>query len=168
MIEQLILDNMSWARGFARNRACRSPASVSLPDMEQAALLGLVQAAMRYNAKQAPFRTFATYRIKGAVEDELRGWWAGSRRRPDDELFVVDTDLVEQQAGSMPVERLGDVELAEQLLASMTDRQRRVTVMSICDGMRLKEAAAVLKITESGASQLRTAGLTRAREAVVA
>jgi RNA polymerase sigma factor (sigma-70 family) len=165
-MDDLVLKNMSWARGFARNRARRSPDSVSLPDMEQAALVGLCQAAQRYvSTKGVPFRAYAAKRIKGAVEDQCRESSWGSRRRPVD--VVVDTDHVEQHWAKMH-EHLSTPIWAEELLATMLDRERRVVEMTVMDGMTLWEAGTVLGVGEAMACRLKTAGLARARKEAAA
>lgn len=56
----------------------RLPSSVSADDLMQAGLVGLMEAAQRYNAnKGASFETYAGIRIRGAIVDEMRrGDWA--------------------------------------------------------------------------------------------
>ncbi|PCJ21944.1 MAG: RNA polymerase sigma factor FliA [Gammaproteobacteria bacterium] len=56
----------------------RLPSSVSADDLMQAGLLGLMEAAQRYDAnKGASFETYAGIRIRGAIVDEMRrGDWA--------------------------------------------------------------------------------------------
>jgi RNA polymerase sigma factor FliA len=58
---------------IARNFQDRLPSSVDFGDLVGAGNLGLVEAARRFDpAKGASFRTFAKYRIRGAITDSLR------------------------------------------------------------------------------------------------
>jgi RNA polymerase sigma factor FliA len=60
-------------RRLAHHLAARLPASVEIDDIIQAGLMGLMDAAGRYQQDQgAQFETYATQRIRGAMLDELR------------------------------------------------------------------------------------------------
>ena len=50
----------------------KMPASVDLDDLIQAGMIGLMDAAGRYEDRGAQFETYATQRIRGAMLDELR------------------------------------------------------------------------------------------------
>ncbi len=61
------------ARMMARKMARRLPSSVTWDELESAALLGLTEAACRYQANRAePFMAFAAKRVRGAILDQLR------------------------------------------------------------------------------------------------
>lgn len=62
---------------IAYHLLARMPASVQLDDLIQAGMLGLLEAAQKYdNTKGASFETYAGIRIKGAMVDEMRkGDW---------------------------------------------------------------------------------------------
>lgn len=62
---------------IAYHLLARLPASVQVDDLIQAGMLGLVEAARRYDPTQgASFATFAEPRIRGAMLDEIRrGDW---------------------------------------------------------------------------------------------
>ena len=71
--DRLIFEHVDAARRISRRIARRCPDSVTQDDLESAALLGLTEAAERYDAtRQEPFLAFAEKRIRGAVMDELR------------------------------------------------------------------------------------------------
>ena len=58
---------------MARKMARRLPHSVSREDVESAALLGLTEAAERYDtSRREPFMAFAAKRVRGAILDHLR------------------------------------------------------------------------------------------------
>ena len=70
---QLISQHADMARRIALKMARRCPSWVAREDLVAAGLLGLTEAARRYDDKRAePFVPFAEQRIRGAVLDELR------------------------------------------------------------------------------------------------
>lgn len=69
----LIAEHTAMARRIALRVARRTPDWVSSEDLVSAAMIGLAEAAERYDAERAePFVGFAEKRIRGAVLDELR------------------------------------------------------------------------------------------------
>lgn len=71
--DELIRNHLGLARRIARGYARRVPASVRAEDLEGAALLGLTEAAGRFDHRHPDaFIAFAARRIRGAVLDELR------------------------------------------------------------------------------------------------
>lgn len=62
---------------IALHLMARMPASVQLDDLVQAGMIGLLEAAQKYDAnKGASFETYAGIRIRGAMVDEMRrGDW---------------------------------------------------------------------------------------------
>ncbi|CAN5830923.1 RNA polymerase sigma factor FliA [soil metagenome] len=70
---QLIADHSDIARRIALKVARRCPDWVQREDLIAAGMLGLTEAALRYDETRAePFLSFAEQRIRGAVLDELR------------------------------------------------------------------------------------------------
>ena len=70
---QLISQHVDMARRIALKMARRCPSWVNREDLVAAGLLGLTEAARRYDDRRAePFVPFAEQRIRGAVLDELR------------------------------------------------------------------------------------------------
>lgn len=63
---------------IARHLMVRLPGSVHLDDLQQAGMLGLLEAAGRYDGgRGASFETYASIRVRGAMLDEVRrGDWA--------------------------------------------------------------------------------------------
>jgi RNA polymerase sigma factor FliA len=70
---RLISEHAEVARRIALKMARRCPDWVSREDLVAAGLLGLTEAAERYDdSRTEPFLSFAEHRIRGAVLDELR------------------------------------------------------------------------------------------------
>lgn len=69
----LITQHLGMALKMARKMARRLPGTVSRDDVESAALLGLTEAASRYDtSRREPFMAFAAKRVRGAILDHLR------------------------------------------------------------------------------------------------
>lgn len=71
--DALICEHLDMARRIARKTLRRLPSSVRLDDLESAAMLGLTEAATRFDPTRGePFVAFAAKRVRGAILDELR------------------------------------------------------------------------------------------------
>jgi RNA polymerase sigma factor for flagellar operon FliA len=70
---QLIADHADAARRIALRMARRCPEWIAREDLVSAGMVGLIEAADRYDGSRAePFLAFAEHRIRGALLDELR------------------------------------------------------------------------------------------------
>ena len=71
--EESLVEYAPLVRKLALQLLARLPASVELDDLIQAGMIGLLDAARRYQeTADAQFETYATARIRGAMLDELR------------------------------------------------------------------------------------------------
>ena len=71
--DRLIADHAEVARRIAMRMARRCPAWIAREDLVAAGMLGLTEAAERYDGtREEPFVSFAEHRIRGAILDELR------------------------------------------------------------------------------------------------
>ncbi len=71
--DRLISEYVEIARRISLRMARRCPDWIAREDLVAAGLLGLTEAAERYDdSRNEPFLSFATKRIRGAVMDELR------------------------------------------------------------------------------------------------
>ncbi|HPF59092.1 MAG TPA: RNA polymerase sigma factor FliA [Candidatus Competibacteraceae bacterium] len=76
-VDDLIARGVPQVKRIAYHLLARLPASVQIDDLIQAGMLGLLEAAHRYDPAQgANFTTFSEPRIRGAMLDEIRkGDW---------------------------------------------------------------------------------------------
>ncbi len=116
---ELIRDHVDMARRLARKIARRVPIVVRRDDLESAALLGLTEAASRYDSTRGePFVAYAAKRVRGAVLDELRKGDILTRRgREGAKRLAQAANAVQAQVGRAATsqeiaDHLG-VELAE-------------------------------------------------------
>jgi RNA polymerase sigma factor FliA len=71
--EELILGNLGLVRHILGRLTARFPRGIDVDNLEAAGVLGLVEAANRYEVERGiTFKTFAYTRIRGAIYDELR------------------------------------------------------------------------------------------------
>ncbi|MDB2384460.1 RNA polymerase sigma factor FliA [Endozoicomonas sp.] len=75
--DELIEAHRPLVKRIANHLAARMPASVQIDDLVQSGMIGLLEAAKKYDAeKGASFETFAGIRVRGAMLDEIRkGDW---------------------------------------------------------------------------------------------
>jgi RNA polymerase sigma factor for flagellar operon FliA len=108
-------------RRMAHHLAARLPSSVQVDDLIQAGMIGLMDAAARFEESQGnQFETYATQRIRGAMLDELRqnDWLPRSTRKA---LRRIESAMhkLEQRLGRAPSE----TELAKELKVSLGEYQ---------------------------------------------
>ncbi len=97
------------------------PSFMNKDDMKSAGLLGLLDAANKYDpAKNILFKTFAEYRIRGAILDEMRklDWFSRSLREKQTRIGKTIFDL-ELKLGRDPEEH----EVAQAMNISLEDYQ---------------------------------------------
>ncbi len=123
-VESRIKEFAPLVRKMAYHLATRLPASVQIDDIIQAGLIGLMDAANRFEESQGNrFETYATQRIRGAMIDELRqnDWLPRSLRRS---LRQIDKAMhtLEQRLGRAPAES----EIARELGVSLSEYQTQL------------------------------------------
>ncbi|WP_447968100.1 sigma-70 family RNA polymerase sigma factor [Nitrospira sp. M1] len=87
-------------RRIAGNLASRNPASLDIEDLTSAGVIGLLGALTRYDPKrETKFWTFAEYRIRGMMLDEIRAmdWIPRSVRARNDQIRQVSTEFVQKE-----------------------------------------------------------------------
>lgn len=117
--EAMIVKYAYLVKYIAGRMAMRVPASVSYDELVSAGTMGLIHAVDRFDpSKQADIKTYAEYRIKGAILDELRSmdWYSRSMRKKIQEIEEA-MRFVESKKGR-PAESW---EVAEALGMSMED-----------------------------------------------
>lgn len=77
-LDALVQRYASLVKRIAHHLTGRMPANISVDDMIQSGMIGLIEAAQKYDPdKGASFETYAGIRIRGAMLDEVRkGDWA--------------------------------------------------------------------------------------------
>ncbi len=119
--EKLILEHLPQVKLIARRIHERLPVSVALDDLISAGVVGLIAAIDRYDARHdVKLKTYAEYKIRGAILDSLRGLdWAPRQQRKRAKLIEAAISVLEQEHHRMPTEE----EIAAQLQLSVADYQ---------------------------------------------
>jgi RNA polymerase sigma factor for flagellar operon FliA len=164
--DALIEAHVDMAVSMARRMARRLPPSVSCEDIESAALLGLTEAARRYDdSRSEPFMGFAAKRIRGAILDHLRRIDLLTRRGRRAARLVTETArAIEVEAGRPAT----DGDIADRLGLSVAEFQsiyanvRDAGVTSVEDIEALPQASDALTPIEHIERQQMRAALVRA------
>lgn len=104
--ERLILEHLPQVRLIARRIHDRLPESVSLDDLISTGTVGLISAIDRFDAAHnVKLRTYAEYKIRGAILDSLRGLdWAPRQKRKRSKQIEAAIACVEQRLHRAPTE----------------------------------------------------------------
>ncbi len=111
--ERLILEHLPQVRLIARRIHERLPESVSLDDLISTGVLGLISAIDHFDpAMNVKLKTYAEYKIRGAILDSLRGLdWAPRQHRRRAKQIEAAIAAAEQRLHRTPTEE----EIARQL-----------------------------------------------------
>lgn len=224
--EELVLEYAPLVKQIANRLAARLPDNLDREDLVQAGMIGLLDAIEKYDPlRETQFRTYAEFRVKGAMLDDLRAcdWIPRSVRENADRvghaiselqfelgrhpeeteiaarlgitladyhtlllkskavpLLSLDSlgayagdeeqghifDVLEDPTCSDPLEVLSLHDLQLRLgdaIAELPEKEQLVLSLYYDDELNLKEIGAVLGITESRASQIRTQAIMRLR-----
>jgi RNA polymerase sigma factor FliA len=104
--EQIILEHIKQVEAIARRIHCKVPPGVDYADLFGAGILGLIDAAGKFDPSHGvKFKTFAEYRIRGAILDSLRGLdWAPRNLRTKSRRMLAVCGSLEQRLGRTATE----------------------------------------------------------------
>jgi RNA polymerase sigma factor for flagellar operon FliA len=139
---ELILSELSQVYYLARRIHERLPQHVPFEDLVHAGVLGLIEAVRKYNPKKnASLKSFASFRIRGAILDSLRALDWGSRplrkkgrnvaesiaklanklgRQPTEDEVAADLDLEVSELHNL-LRRLDGLHIVGQMAGSRFD-----------------------------------------------
>jgi RNA polymerase sigma factor for flagellar operon FliA len=117
--ESQILEHLPQVRLIARRIHERLPESVSIDDLISTGTLGLIAAIDRFDPLQnVKLKTYAEYKIRGAILDSLRGLdWAPRQQRKRAKQIEAAISAIEQRLHKTPTEE----EIARQLEVSIEE-----------------------------------------------
>lgn len=143
----LITNNLSLVDIIAGRMVTQVPAFMNRDDMKSAGLMGLIDAANKFQPeKKILFKTFAEYRIRGAILDEMRklDWFSRSLREKQTSINRCMMEL-EGKLGRYPEEQ----EMAERLGLELEEYQKLLGEVSHLGCVSLNET---LDQSETGRS----------------
>ena len=134
---RLILDYAPHIRQIIYRISPRLPPSIDLEDLENSGILGLMDAIEKFDpTKGILFKTYAEYRVRGAILDELRAldWVSRSTRKKINRLSQAYADI-EQELGRAATEEevMGALGVDEEEFYSMLAQVSSVTLISLDD-----------------------------------
>lgn len=152
-VDELVQSHMPLVKKIALHLMARLPDHIQLEDLMQAGMVGLLEAASKYEPTQgASFETYAGIRIRGAIVDEIRrGDWVPrsvhrNSRRISEAIQAIEAREGRDARDSEVAEELGmTVEAYHQCasdtttgrlfsLEEMTERRESVNDQSPGDG----------------------------------
>ncbi|WP_028317388.1 FliA/WhiG family RNA polymerase sigma factor [Desulfobulbus elongatus] len=146
---QLIREHMPLVELVVQRMIPQVPSFMTKEDMTSAAMVGLIDAANKFDAaKGVKFKTFAEYRVRGAILDEMRklDWFSRSMRDKQNQLTQTMLRL-ERQLGRSPEEQ----EMAAEMAMSLDEYRVLLAEVSHLGCVSLHET---LDHTEEGRSFL--------------
>lgn len=129
---RILMEQMPQVRYIARHIHDRLPQHVSIEDLIHAGVLGLMDALSKYDeARQVQFKTYAKFRIRGAILDSLRELdWSPRDLRRKARMIEVATSRLNHELGRAATEQ----ELANDLGLTLDAFQR---LLGELDGLDL-------------------------------
>ena len=132
---ELILTYTPLIKYIAARLAARLPAQVSLDDLISCGIIGLIDAINKFDiSKNVQFKTYAEFRVKGAMLDELRAldWVPRSIRRKTTDLEKAYADIEKQVGRPATDEEVAQtMGLALDDFYKLLDETKSVTFMDI-------------------------------------
>ncbi len=104
--ERLILEHLPQVRLIARRIQERLPKNISLEDLVSTGVLGLISAIDNFDpSHNVKLKTYAEYKIRGAILDSLRGLdWAPRQKRRKTKQIEAAIVTAEQRLKTTPTE----------------------------------------------------------------
>lgn len=135
--DKLVTEYAPLIKYIAQKIAARLPANVELDDLISSGVIGLMDAIEKYDAsRDNKFKTYAEFRIRGAILDELRAQdWVPRSIREKAKLLERVYNRIEQQKGRAAT----DEEVCEELKISqgeyhdLLNQVRSVSLLSYDD-----------------------------------
>ena len=143
----LIKDHLSLVDIITGRMVTQVPSFMNRDDMRSAGMLGLIDAANKFQPeKKILFKTFAEYRIRGAILDEMRklDWFSRSLREKQTSINRCMSEL-ERKLGRYPDEQ----EMADKLGLTLEAYQKLLGQVSHLGCVSLNET---LDHSETGRS----------------
>jgi len=136
--ERMIETNMPLVNFLVERMMTQVPAFISRDELRSAAMIGLMDAASRFDPRRGVlFKTFAERRIRGAIIDEVRrlDWFSRSLREKQSRMSKAVDQLV-KKFQRQPEEH----EIAQELDLSLDDYHDLLTQVSQLGCVSLNES----------------------------
>ena len=137
MKDQIIVEYAPLVKYIALKIASRLPSSIEIDDLISCGVIGLMDAIEKFDcSRDNKFKTYAEFRIRGAILDELRSqdWVPRSVREKSKHLEKAALKL-EQQLGRAPSEdeMCSEMNITKDEYQDMVNKAQSVSILNIDD-----------------------------------
>lgn len=135
---KLIRDHLELVDILVGRMTTQVPTFMNRDDMRSAGMMGLIDAANKFDSsKKILFKTFAEYRIRGAIFDEMRKLdWFSRTLRDKQNRVARSMAALENRLGRSP----SDEEMAQEMELGLEQYQHLLTEVSHLGCVSLHEA----------------------------
>jgi RNA polymerase sigma factor FliA len=135
--EKLILEYAPLIKYIAQKIAARLPANIELDDLMSSGVIGLMDAIEKYDAsRDNKFKTYAEFRIRGAILDELRAQdWVPRSVREKAKQLERCYSKIEQTTGRQATDEevCSELQISQEEFHDMLNQVRSVSLLSYDD-----------------------------------
>jgi len=140
MNERMVIDYMPLASNMARIKSLSAPPCISFDELESAAYMGLVDAALKFDpGRGSAFSSYARIRIDGEMRDYMRLSMVGDRIR----LISEGEDFPSKQSTNDELD-----------LSCLDDKEAKILRLYYIDNKAMKEIGFSEGVSESRISQI--------------
>ncbi len=153
--EKLILEYAPLIKFIAQKIAVRLPSNIEFDDLVSSGVIGLMDAIDKYDpSRDNKFKTYAEFRIRGAILDELRAqdWVPRSVREKAKHLERAHVRL-EQKLGRIPTEEeiISELKMSKDEYFSLLNQVKSVSILSLDEAgsFNSSDRRSILNLLES-------------------
>ncbi len=153
--EKLILEYAPLIKFIAQKIAVRLPSNIEFDDLVSSGVIGLMDAIDKYDpTRDNKFKTYAEFRIRGAILDELRAqdWVPRSIREKAKHLERTHVRL-EQQLGRAPTEEevISELKVSKDEYYDLLNQVKSVSILSLDEAgsFNSSDRKSILSLLES-------------------
>lgn len=153
--EKLIIEYAPLIRFIAQKIAVRLPSNIEFDDLVSSGVIGLMDAIDKYDpTRDNKFKTYAEFRIRGAILDELRAqdWVPRSVREKAKQLERAHVRL-EQQLGRLPTEDeiTKELKISKEEYFELLNQVKSVSILSLDEAgsFNSSDRKSILSLLES-------------------
>jgi RNA polymerase sigma factor for flagellar operon FliA len=135
--ERLVLEYAPLIKYIAQKIAARLPANIELDDLISSGVIGLMDAIEKYDAsRDNKFKTYAEFRIRGAILDELRAQdWVPRSVREKAKILERVYAKIEQTKGRQATDEeiCSELNITQEEYHDLLNQVRSVSLLSYDD-----------------------------------
>jgi RNA polymerase sigma factor for flagellar operon FliA len=156
--EQIILEYAPLIKYIAQKIAARLPANIELDDLMSSGVIGLMDAIEKYDStRDNKFKTYAEFRIRGAILDELRAQdWVPRSVREKAKMLERAYAKIEHDRGRPATddEVCEELKLNQEEFHELLNQVRSVSLLSYDDLSSLSKGdrRSIMGMSEAGKS----------------